>query len=587
MLNRVGEALSDFERTFAELRLALDADEGVQDAVFQETQEWSDLLTYKLVPHLAGEGCLVAVVAGGTNTGKSTVFNILLDQAVSPVVNTAAATCHPVIAANERRSGQCLESKLVPEFSPRPLDDEAGPTDPEQPADALFVCRVDSLPDHLVVMDTPDVDSIDRQNWEVADHIRAAGDVLIAVVTGEKYKDERVVEFFREGHNSGRVVIPLMNKANPDGDYDVARKQLDDFCENVGIESSCFVVSHDFKIAEDLSRSIQCLDGESSLREYLETLDVTAIKKRVFSDTVVHFAKKAGGFIDHATRTGRALREIVDDFEGRGHTYSMRYDAVPGAEVGGLFHAFVQSKRGTLRRAIGNTSSAFVRNAGAIGKGISRAFRRRATLDQAEERAGSATPSAQQKMVGRIAQELAANYIESARNQSPPFRALLEKSFDALDIDAAVQAVANQTVSGDSVSDEFRVHANAMLESWWEDHKGKRRVLEGLDIVLAIMPAAIAAPISMYTGGVGAPEAVVALGPFVSQFVTRVMEYQFGDAMFDFLSPWKREQQERLEQALKEHISGPALRGARELAAALEGDIMDTLRRSQEECLKA
>jgi hypothetical protein len=80
---------------------------------------------------------------------------------------------------------------------------------------------------------------------------------------------------------------------------------------------------------------------------------------------------------------------------------------------------------------------------------------------------------------------------------------------------------------------------------------------------------------------------VVALGPFGSQFVTRVMEYQFGDAMFDFLSPWKREQQERLEQALKEHISGPALRGARELAAALEGDIMDTLRRSQEECLKA
>jgi hypothetical protein len=57
--------------------------------------------------------------------------------------------------------------------------------------------------------------------------------------------------------------------------------------------------------------------------------------------------------------------------------------------------------------------------------------------------------------------------------------------------------------------------------------------------------------------------------------------------MFDFLSPWKREQQERLEQALKAHISEPTLHDACGLLEALEGDIMDTLRRSQEECLKA
>lgn len=586
MQNRVGEALSNFERAFEELRVALGADEGVRDAVFEATQEWSDLLTYKLVPHLAGEGCLVAVVAGGTNTGKSTVFNILLGEAVSPVVNTAAATSHPIIAANEQRSAECLESKLVPEFSPRPLEDDGGPMDPELPGDALFVGRVDSLPGHLVVMDTPDVDSIDRRNWEVADHIRAAGDVLIAVVTGEKYKDERVVEFFREALNSGRIVIPLMNKANPDGDFDVARKQLDDFCESVGIEGNRFVVPHDFNIADDLSRPIASLDGERGLREHLESLDVPAIKERVFSATVLHFAEKAGAFLDDANRTGRALREIVEDFENRTHTYSMRYDAVPGAAVGGLFHEFVQSKRGALRRAIGETSSAFARNVALIGKGVSRAFRRRATLGQADEKAAS-TPSAQQKLVGRIAQELAANYIESARNQSAPLGPLLVKSLDALDLDAAVIAVAEQTVSGDSVSDEFRAHANATLDRWWEDHKGKRRILEGLDIMLAIMPAAIAAPISMYTGGVGAPEAVIALGPFVSQFVTRVMEYQFGDAMFDFLSPWKREQQERLEKALNDHISEPALRDARGLLEAFEGEIMDTLRGSQAECLKA
>ncbi|MDP7639010.1 MAG: 50S ribosome-binding GTPase [Candidatus Hydrogenedentes bacterium] len=579
--------MSNFEGAFDKLRAALGANEGMRDSVFEATQEWSDLLTYKLVPHLAGDGCLVAVVAGGTNTGKSTVFNLLVGEAASPVLNTAAATCHPVIAANERRHAECLESKLVPEFSPKPLENGEGPTNPDLSRDALFVRRVDSLPGHLVVMDTPDVDSIDWRNWEVADYIRAAGDVLIAVVTAEKYKDERVVEFFREALTAGRIVIPLMNKANPDGNFDVARKQLDDFCESVGLEGERFVLHHNFRIADDLGRSIVSLDGDLGLREYLEALDVAAIKKRVFSDTVVYFGEKAGAFLDRADQISRALREVLDDFDNRAHTYSMRYDAVPGAEVGGLFHEFVQSKRGALRRAIGETSSAFARNVGAIRKGVFRAFRRRATLDQSDEEAASATPSAQQDMVGRIAQEMAANYIESARNQVAPLGALLQGSLDALDLEAAVNAIVEQTVHGDSVSDEFRAHANATLESWWEDHKGKRRILEGLDILLAVMPAAIAAPISMYTGGVGAPEAVLALGPFVSQFLTRVMEYQFGDAMFDFLSPWKREQQERLEQALKAHISEPTLHDACGLLEALEGDIMDTLRRSQEECLKA
>ena len=86
-------------------------------------------------------------------------------------------------------------------------------------------------------MDTPDVDSIDKRNWEVADHIRAAGDVLVAVVTGEKYKDDRVIQYFKEAAASGRMLIPVMNKANPADDFDVARKQLKEFCNDVGIEA--------------------------------------------------------------------------------------------------------------------------------------------------------------------------------------------------------------------------------------------------------------------------------------------------------------------------------------------------------------
>lgn len=588
MENVVGKALVEFEAALRDLLEALRPYSDLQAAVFEGAKEGSDLLTYKLVPHFAGEGCLVAAVTGGANTGKSTVFNLLLGQVVSPMVTTAAATCHPVLAANAMREAQCLESKLVPEFDPRPLTEPGLATDWSLPAEALFVTRVDSLPDDLILMDTPDVDSIEKRNWEVAEHIRAAGDVLIAVLTGEKYKDERVVEYFREAVASARVVIPLMNKANPADDFDVARRQLEEFRSDAGTDAPGFVVAHDFAIGEDVHRPIQSLDGTPDLRRYLEELDVPSIKERVYAGTVERFGEFASDFIGQAARIGADLRSVVDRFEGYAEAASLDYDPAPGKEVGGLFHEFVQSKRGPVRRTIGNTSAAFVRGASTLGRTLTSAFRKRATLD-ADETTGTEEKLVKlhRQSIDRITRELATRYIEAARDLPEPARGLVGKGFEDLDIEAVVGAVQRDTFGSESISDEFRRHATEMLETWWRDHKGKRRTLEALDTILAVVPAAIAAPIALHTGGVGVSEAVVIVGPIAAQFLTRVMEYQFGDALFNFLSPWKQEQQETLKAALQSHLTEPCARSLYEVLGPLEGDIMERLRRGLEQCLKA
>lgn len=583
----VGEALAEFEKTLKEFRDALAVDPTLSESVFAGTQEWSDLLTYKLVPHLAGQGCLVAAVAGGTNTGKSTVFNLLLGESVSPVVMTAAATCHPVLAANARRHAECLESKLVPEFESRALENGHDVTSRDIPDDTLFVSLAETLPDYLVVMDTPDVDSIDKQNWAVAKHIRAAGDVLIAVLTGEKYKDDRVVQFFRTARSSGRVIVPLMNKANPQDDFLVARKQLEEFRSDVGTDGPCFAIAHDFDIAEDFRQCISALDGAPDLRHYLETLDVPAIKKRVFKGTIRRFAEQAGEFLSRASEIGAALRCVTDEFEERARTHSQKYDPAPGAEVGGLFHEFVQSKRGKVRRAIGATSTSVVRGLTALGRNLAGALRRRTTLTGDPEPDTSALGELHRHTLELIIKELITNCIESSRNIREPAGHLLANAFEGLEVEAVLNSVAHDTLKSDNLSDEFRAHAMGMLQTWWEDHKGKRRILEALDTLLAIMPAAIAAPISIYTGGVGVPEAVIVLGPIVAQFATRVMEYEFGDAMFDFLSPWKEEQQLNLEQALQRHVTAPCLAHVYRLLEAFEGETMTHLRECQEQCLKA
>ncbi len=586
----LGTELERFAQALDRFREALGSAPELRRALFAGSEEWTGLLSYKLLPHLAGEGCLVVAVAGGTNTGKSTVFNILVGQTTSPVRTTAAATCRPVLAGNAKRAQQALDALLLPEFKPTPLQDAESIVRRDSVEDTLYVTENAALPDTLVVLDTPDVDSIDLTNWTVADNIRATGDVLIAILTAEKYKDERVVAYFREAHAAGRIVLPLMNKADPANAYASAVSQLEEFRKDVGLgDAASFVAPHDFSFGEDpASTTIASATGGAPLRAHLNGLDVGEIKQRVFRDTVTHFLAEAETFLDKAATTQRKLEEVAVDFDGRIEGYAERYDPAPGAAVGGLFHEFVQKKRSGLGRAIGTASTSVARGVGAVGRAA-----RRAMFPSPETDAEAAAPDADQlhsrhaQALERHTRDLVTSWIETARRTEGPAGDLLRAPIDALDVDVAVPKIVAATLRAENISDEFRAHAERTLEEWWEKHPGRRRAIEALDRVLLIMPAAIAAPMSIYTAGVGVPEVMTVAGPLVEQFVARVVEYQFGDAMFDFLSPWRAEQRAAFAAALRTHVAEPVLQPLREAAAPFAGTPLQELREAHDACRKA
>ena len=581
----MGEALRQFDGALRRFRGALSGDPPLLDTVFDGADDWINLLSHKLVPHLAGEGCLIVAVPGGTNTGKSTVFNMLLGREVSPVIPTAAATARPLIAANATRAQQCLEGKFVPEFDAVPLHDADAVIGRSSPANTLYVATHAALPDRIVLLDTPDVDSIEREHWAVADTIRAMGDVLVAVLTGEKYKDDRVVSYFRQALASGRVVVPVMNKANPDRDYEVARKQLMEFRELIGGDAPDFVLPHDFTL--DFTQPIRALDGGLSLLEYIGALDVPAIKRRVYRGTVAHVAQRAAEFLDGANDVALGLRRAAREFEVRAEHACAQYDPTPGAEVGGLFHEFVQSKRGFPFKVMGNVSRAFVNVVTSIGRSLSGAVVRRAALESPETETETALHTAHGETIDRIARELAADYHESARNLREPAAHLIEEGLQRLDIENAARGAADMTLRSDSVSDVFREFAYKTLETWWTDHRGKRIALQTLDGILAVTPAAIAGAMAAHTAGLGVDVALAVGGPMAEQFAARAIEYQFGDALFDFLSPWRKEQRALLERALREYVTRPALEQIHVYLAVFDGDIMAELRRLHAVCSTA
>lgn len=586
----LGEALGAFDRALRGLDEVAAEDAVLAEHLFAGTHDWIALLDYKLVPQLTGAGCLIVAVSGGTNTGKSTVTNALLGRTVSPVVSTAAATRHILLAGNARRAKQCLAGKLLPEFPPQPLEDPQALVRDGAAFQTVFAATVETLPERLVILDTPDVDSIDQQNWEVARHIQAAGDVLVAVLTAEKYKDDRVIAFFRAARASGRIVLPVMNKANPADDFAVARAQLDEFRRDADIgDAPSFVLPHDFDVGEHLDRPIVALDGGLDLRPYLETLDVPAIKQQVHRDSVARFVADAGAFLDRCEATAKSLRAVHGEFVERAAAASREYDPAPGAEVGGLFHEFVLEKRGVLRRSIGQASAAVVKGLGTVARTVGKAVQRRTQLETPEPGAGpgeEALRDAHLQALKQITYRLLARYRDYAAGLGPPAAPLIEQGLGALETDAVVQAVTQETVRSDSISDEFRKHARRTIEQWWNDRTMKRRIVEAIDTTLAVAPAAIAIPISMYTAGFGASETVVIAAPVVEQFLAGVIEYQFGDQMLGLLAPWKADQQRNFLDALTAHVTGPALAPLESRCAPLERDYLPAMREALEICRK-
>ena len=182
-----------------------------------EEMPWHGALFGTLQAQAAREPLLVAAVCGGTNTGKSLITNALVGVEISRSVAEAARTRHPVASLPTGLAARVDLAALFPGFSPAPwggVEDaiDLGP-DAAGNADRL-VWREDATgrqPPRLVILDTPDIDGTLRENWHRAELVRDAADVIVAVLTQQKYNDAAVREFFARAAAAGRTVLIVFN----------------------------------------------------------------------------------------------------------------------------------------------------------------------------------------------------------------------------------------------------------------------------------------------------------------------------------------------------------------------------------------
>ena len=150
----------------------------------------------KILPELRFPGKLPVFVGvqGGANVGKSTIFNALAGQLLSPAVVQASATKHPLIFTHEVWRDALLDPETFPDLECRELQDPKELLVDAERTELLYLrFHRDASLESLGLIDSPDFDSALETNLEVARQVTALSDLTVFVTTAQKYRDRELV----------------------------------------------------------------------------------------------------------------------------------------------------------------------------------------------------------------------------------------------------------------------------------------------------------------------------------------------------------------------------------------------------------
>lgn len=190
----------------------------------------SRLLEGKLALELGGQTPRLVAFVGGTNVGKSTMFNLFLGEALAGPAETAGATKCAVVLAGPEQHAFVDAPRFLPGYHKEPLSDVARANERHGTPTALI--SKDSRSRPWVLMDSPDVDSRITENASVGEDVLFAADRVVFVTTDQKYLDRLPLDFFSTAHELDKELTVVFNKIDDEGK---GRAIADDFCHKAGV----------------------------------------------------------------------------------------------------------------------------------------------------------------------------------------------------------------------------------------------------------------------------------------------------------------------------------------------------------------
>ncbi|MFO7785360.1 MAG: GTPase domain-containing protein [Desulfatiglandales bacterium] len=158
--------------------------------------------------------CLWIAFIGGTGTGKSTLFNALCGRELSLAGVERPKTQGPV--AHVHASCPLEDGFPFEDASPVRRSGPAAGALPEAGEPGRLVLIEHELEDRrrLVIVDTPDLDSLDEKNRRAAGTLSLLADAVVFVTSQEKYADEVPSVRLQQVLEEEKPVYFLLNKAD-------------------------------------------------------------------------------------------------------------------------------------------------------------------------------------------------------------------------------------------------------------------------------------------------------------------------------------------------------------------------------------
>ncbi|MBF5046086.1 hypothetical protein FGE12_26970 [Aggregicoccus sp. 17bor-14] len=300
--------MTDLSRLRAALEAARDAlpepDALPDPAAADAARRLAERLRRDLLPRLGSSEAplLLVAIAGPNNVGKSTLFNALVGASLSPARPEGGLTKQCLAAAHPDTWTGALKDFLTRRYDVVPvLEGQVAPVDQAGPPGRLFLVLSEAVPRGLLVMDTPDFDSVYRDNRERAEALLVTVDVLVFVVSRQTYQNAALVDFLRAGVGHGRPYVVVYNESTRE---EVARGHLEKLAQDVGHPPLArYLAPHQPEVEAGLRPlATHPLDGGPALSQLLgEAEHARALKARALEASL----KDARAEMDLLARAAR------------------------------------------------------------------------------------------------------------------------------------------------------------------------------------------------------------------------------------------------------------------------------------------
>ncbi len=165
-----------------------------------DTKLWQRTVAQKITTRLNQDFPFITAICGGGSSGKSTLFNTLIREKVSPMGGVAGLNRRTLAAVPKTiAEDDSFRSALEAVFK-EPLEPLVSANALTHPGAPLYV-ETDNLPNRLILLDTPDFDTGANHtfaNRQLAENALESADILIYIFTNANYNNRENSRFMSQ-----------------------------------------------------------------------------------------------------------------------------------------------------------------------------------------------------------------------------------------------------------------------------------------------------------------------------------------------------------------------------------------------------